>query len=240
MHDILTYASKDPVFRRWEHNHLTFSMLYAYNENFILPFSHDEVVHGKGSMLSKMPGDEWQKAANLRTLYAYMFAHPGKKLLFMGCELAMWQEWNNEDGLPWAYADEPPHRGVRRLVRDLNRVYAEDAALHQVDYEAHGFQWIDCNDNENSVISLVRRARDPQNAVVAVFNWTPVVRTGYRMGVPDAGIYREVVNTDADVYGGSNVGNAGQLHSEPIPSHGFPQSVAITLPPLAGLILKRI
>jgi 1,4-alpha-glucan branching enzyme len=240
MHDILTYASKNPVFRRWEHNHLTFSMLYAYNENFILPFSHDEVVHGKGSMISKMPGDAWQKAATLRTLYAYMFAHPGKKLLFMGCELAMWQEWNHDDGLPWAYADEPPHGGVRRLVRDLNGVYREDPALHQVDYEAQGFQWIDCNDNENSVISLIRRARDPQNAVVAVFNWTPVVRSGYRMGVPDAGIYREVVNTDADIYGGSNVGNAGQLQSEAIPAHGFPQSVSLTLPPLAGLILKRL
>jgi 1,4-alpha-glucan branching enzyme len=239
MHDILTYASKNPVFRRWEHNHLTFSMLYAYNENFILPFSHDEVVHGKGSLIGKMPGDEWQKAANLRTLFAYMYAHPGKKLLFMGNELALWQEWNNDEGLPWAFADEPPHAGMRRLVRDLNRLYGQDAALHQVDYEPHGFQWIDCNDNENSVISLIRRARDPNDSVVAVFNWTPVVRADYRMGVPEPGLYRELVNTDADSYGGSNVGNAGQLQSEPIATHGFAQSLSLTLPPLAGLILKR-
>ena len=240
MHDILKYASKDPVYRRWEHNHLTFSMLYAYNENFILPFSHDEVVHGKGSLVNKMPGDSWQKAANLRALYTYMYVHPGKKLLFMGNEIAMWQEWNNDGALPWAYADEPPHGGVRRLVRDLNRVYADDPSLYEVDYEPGGFQWIDCNDNENSVISLIRRARNRSHPTVAVFNWTPVVRYGYRMGVPEPGIYREVLNTDADVYGGSNVGNAGQLQTEPIPTHGFPQSVSFTLPPLAGLVLKRI
>ncbi len=181
MHDILTYMSKDPVHRRWEHNHLTFSMLYAYNENFILPFSHDEVVHGKGSMIEKMPGDSWQKAANLRALYAYMFVHPGKKLLFMGSEIAMWQEWNDADGLPWAWVDDAPHAGVRQLVRDLNALYRAQPALHQIDYEPAGFQWIDCNDHENSVMSLVRRGRAGE-AVLAVFNFTPVVRSGYRMG----------------------------------------------------------
>ena len=160
MHDILKYTSKDPVFRRWEHNHLTFSMLYAYNENFILPFSHDEVVHGKRSMIDKMPGDSWQKAANLRALYAFMFTHPGKKLLFMGSEFGQWREWNHDEGLPWSVVDEPPHAGVRRLVRDLNTFYRHEPALYQVDYEPAGFDWIDCTDNENSVVSFLRRSRD--------------------------------------------------------------------------------
>jgi 1,4-alpha-glucan branching enzyme len=237
MHDLLLYASKNPVHRRWEHNHLTFSMLYAYNENFILPLSHDEVVHGKRSLIDKMPGDSWQKAANVRVLFAYMYAHPGKKLLFMGNEIAMWQEWNHEDGLPWAYVDDPPHAGVRRLVRDLNRLYAEQPSLYEVDYDPSGFQWIDCNDNENSVISLVRRSRDG-TPIVGVFNFTPVVRHGYRIGVPDPGVYRELLNTDAEPYGGGNVGNAGQLQADPLPQHGFPSSLSLTLPPLAGLILK--
>jgi 1,4-alpha-glucan branching enzyme len=239
MHDILTYMRKDSVYRRWEHTHLTFSMLYAYNENFILPFSHDEVVHGKGSMIGKMSGDSWQQAANLRALYAYMFVHPGKKLLFMGGELAMWQEWNDADGLPWAWAEEPPHVGVRRLVRDLNGVYRRETALHEIDYEPAGFQWIDCNDHENSVISLARRGRSEGPPVLAVFNFTPVVRYGYRMGVPEAGRYQELVNTDSESYGGSNVGNAGWLESEDVPAHGHARSIVVTLPPLGGLILKR-
>jgi 1,4-alpha-glucan branching enzyme len=238
MHDILTYIGKDPVFRRWEHQHLTFSMLYAYNENFVLPFSHDEVVHGKGSMIGKMPGDDWQKAANLRALYAYMFVHPGKKLLFMGNELAAWREWDDGDGLPWAWADDPPHAGVRQLVRDLNRTYREQKALHQVDYQPTGFSWIDCDDAAHSIISLVRRAEDGDE-VLAIFNFTPVVREGYRMGVPRAGRYRELVNTDAEVYGGSNAGNAGALETEAIAAQGLPQSLVLTLPPLAGLILKH-
>ena len=239
MHDILTYVSKDPIHRRWEHRHLTFSMLYAFNENFVLPFSHDEVVHGKGSMIGKMSGDSWQKAANLRALYAYMFVHPGKKLLFMGSELAAWREWDDGDGLPWAWADDPPHAGVRSLVRDLNRLYREQQALHQVDFQPTGFSWIDCDDAAHSVISLIRRAEHATDEVLAIFNFTPVVRDGYRMGVPEPGRYRELVNTDAEIYGGGNVGNAGSLETEPIAAQGMAQSLVLTLPPLAGLILKR-
>jgi 1,4-alpha-glucan branching enzyme len=239
MHDILLYMSKNPIHRRWEHTHLTFSMLYAYNENFILPFSHDEVVHGKGSLIGKMPGDDWQKAANLRALYGYMYTHPGKKLLFMGNEIAQWREWNHDEGLPWDITSEPPHRGVQQLVRDLNALYHREAALHQVDYDPAGFEWIDCTDNENSVISFVRRAKDPEDHVVVVLNFTPVVREGYRMGVPAAGRYREIINTDAEVYGGSNIGNGGVLETVPTASHGHPQSIEITLPPLGALILKR-
>ncbi len=239
MHDILTYMSKDPVHRQWEHRHLTFSMLYAFNENFVLPFSHDEVVHGKGSMIGKMAGDSWQKAANLRALYAYMYVHPGKKLMFMGCELASWREWDDGDGLPWAWADDAPHAGVRALVRDLNRLYRERPALHQVDFQPTGFSWIDCDDAAHSVISLLRRSEHGRDEVLAVFNFTPIVREGYRMGVPEPGRYRELINTDAEVYGGSNVGNAGALDTEPIAAQGMAQSLVLTLPPLAGLILKR-
>ena len=239
MHDILTYMSKDPVHRQWEHRHLTFSMLYAFNENFVLPFSHDEVVHGKGSMIGKMAGDSWQKAANLRALYGYMFVHPGKKLLFMGNELAAWREWDDGDGLPWAWADDPPHVGVRTLVRDLNRVYRERPALYQVDFQPTGFSWIDCDDAAHSIISLIRRSEHATDEVLAVFNFTPIVREGYRMGVPQPGRYRELINTDAEVYGGSNVGNPGALDSEPVAAQGMAQSLVLTLPPLAGLILKR-
>jgi 1,4-alpha-glucan branching enzyme len=239
MHDILTYMSKDPVFRRWEHTHLTFSMLYAYNENFILPFSHDEVVHGKGSMIGKMPGDDWQRAANLRALYGYMYAHPGKKLLFMGNEIAQWREWNHDEGLPWDSVDHPPHAGVRQLVRDLNHLYQQEPALHQLDYDPTGFEWIDCTDNENSVISFIRRARHADDAVIVVLNFTPLVREAYRLGVPVPGRYREIINTDAAVYGGGNAGNGGVLQTTPAPSHGHAQSIALTLPPLSALILKR-
>jgi len=239
MHDVLTYMSKDPVFRRWDHNHLTFSMIYAYNENFILPFSHDEVVHGKGSLIGKMPGDDWQKAANLRALYGYMYTHPGKKLLFMGNEIAQWREWNHDEGLPWDIVDQPPHMGVKRLVHDLNELYRREPALHQIDFEPAGFEWIDSTDNENSVISFLRRAKDPEDYVVMVLNFTPVVREAYRIGVPGAGHYREILNTDADVYGGGNIGNGGGLDTLPEPSHGRAQSLVLTLPPLSALILKR-
>jgi 1,4-alpha-glucan branching enzyme len=205
----------------------------------VLPFSHDEVVHGKGSMIGKMPGDSWQKAANLRALYAYMFVHPGKKLLFMGSELAAWREWDADDSLPWAWADDSPHAGVRSLVRDLNRLYREQAALHQVDFQPTGFSWIDCDDAAHSVLSLIRRAENPADEVLAIFNFTPVVREGYRMGVPEPGRYRELLNTDAEVYGGSNVGNAGGLSTESVAAQGMAQSLVLRLPPLAGLILKR-
>jgi 1,4-alpha-glucan branching enzyme len=239
MHDILTYAAKDPIYRRWEHQHLTFSMLYAFNENFVLPFSHDEVVHGKGSMMQKMPGDAWQKAATLRLLYAFMGVHPGKKLLFMGAELGQWREWNHDDSLDWSILDHPLHRGLQRFVKDLNGLYREQAALHEVDFEAAGFEWIDCNDHESSTIALIRRAADPEDWLMAVLNWTPVVRTDYRVGVPEAGRYAELLNSDADVYGGGNVGNQGSLYSEPEPAHGHGQSLRLTVPPLGALILKR-
>jgi len=239
MHDILTYASKDPLFKRWEHQHLTFSMLYAWNENFVLPLSHDEVVHGKGSLLNKMPGDTWQKAATLRALYAFMYAHPGKKLLFMGGEIGQWREWNHEVSLDWHLVDEPLHAGLQRFVADVNHRYASEPALHEVDFDPSGFEWIDCNDHESSVVSFIRRGIDPNEWVVGVLNWTPVVREGYRVGVPEPGFYRELLNSDAAIYGGSNVGNAGGREAEAVPAHGHPYSLNLTLPPIAGLYLKR-
>jgi len=238
MHDILTYIAKDPVFRRWEHQHLTFSMLYAFNENFVLPFSHDEVVHGKGSMIQKVPGDDWQKAATLRVLYAFMGVHPGKKLMFMGCEFGQWREWNHDDSLDWSLLQQPRHAGLQRFVQDLNALYQREPALHQMDFEPGGFEWIDCNDHESSVISLIRRAADPDDWLVAVLNWTPIVRQGYRVGVSEPGYYAELLNSDADVYAGSNSGNQGGREAEAIPSHGRPYSLSLTLPPLSAVILK--
>jgi 1,4-alpha-glucan branching enzyme len=238
MHDILTYAGKDPLYRRWEHQHLTFSMLYAYNENFMLPFSHDEVVHGKRSMMDKIPGDIWQKAATLRTLYAFMFTHPGKKLLFMGCEFGAWREWNHDDSLEWDLLQKPVHAGLHRFVKDLNQLYRRDASLHQIDFDQQGFSWIDCNDFESSVISFIRHARDPHDFVVVVLNWTPVVRREYRVGVPSPGFYQEILNSDASVYGGGNIGNAGGATAEPIEAHGRAQSLSLTLPPLGALVFK--
>jgi 1,4-alpha-glucan branching enzyme len=238
MHDILTYVTKDPVFRRWEHSHLTFSMLYAFNENFILPFSHDEVVHGKGAMMDKAPGDAWQRAANLRALYAFMYAHPGKKLMFMGCEFGQWREWTHDESLDWHLLDFELHQGLQRFVADVNRLYAREPALHEVDFEPAGFEWIDCNDHESSVISFIRRAKDPRDWVVFVVNWTPVVRHDYRVGVPQTGFYEELLNSDASFYGGSNAGNQGGMPAEPIPSHGRPYSLNLTLPPLGGVMLK--
>ena len=238
MHDILEYARLDPVHRRWRHNQVTFSMLYAYHENFILPFSHDEVVHGKGSMIGKMPGDEWQRFANLRALYTFLFTHPGKKLMFMGAEFGQVREWNHDSSLEWHVLQYPVHSGVQRLVRDLNALYRGEPSLHQLDYDPAGFQWIDCNDNENSVFSFIRRARDHADFTVTVLNFTPVPRPEYRIGVPEPGRYRELVNSDSDLYGGSNVGNAGWVAAEPVAAHGHPQSLKLKLPPLAGLVLK--
>jgi 1,4-alpha-glucan branching enzyme len=237
MHDILTYVGKEPIHRRWEHHHLTFSMLYAFTENFVLPFSHDEVVHGKGSMLSKPPGDVWQKMATLRTLYTFLFTHPGKKLLFMGAELGEWNEWNHNDSLGWHLLDEPLHAGLGQFVRDVHRTYRAEPSLYEVDFEPAGFEWIDCTDSDSSVVAFLRRARDPVDFVVVVLNWTPVVRADYRVGVPVAGYYREALNSDAALYGGGNVGNAGGVSTEPVPAHGHPQSLSLTLPPLAALIL---
>jgi 1,4-alpha-glucan branching enzyme len=237
MNDILEYMRQDPIHRRWHHNKITFSMMYAFSENFVLPFSHDEVVHGKGSMFGKMPGDDWQKAANLRALYGYMYAHPGKKLMFMGCEFGQGREWNYDQSLDWHLLDSPLHGGLRRFVKDLNRVYAAEAALHELDSDPAGFHWIDCNDHENSVISFIRRASSGE-FVVAILNLTPVPRDGYRIGVPAAGAYEELVNSDSDVYGGSNLGNAGVVFTEPIAAHGNVDSLRLNLPPLGFLLLK--
>jgi 1,4-alpha-glucan branching enzyme len=239
MHDMLEYAKQDPVHRRWHHNEITFSMLYAFTENFILPFSHDEVVHGKRSLLDRMPGDVWQKHANLRNLYGYMYGHPGKKLLFMGDEFGQWSEWNHDRSLDWQLLQQPMHAGLKRFVQDLNWHYSAQPALYERDFTPDGFSWIDCNDNENSVISMVRFARDRHDCVVMVFNFTPVPRFGYRIGVPHAGHYAEILNSDSDIYGGSNVGNLGGVTSEPIRSHGFEQSVNLFVPPLGCLYLKR-
>ena len=238
MNDILEYVTKDAIYRRWEHRHLTFSLLYAFSENFILPFSHDEVVHGKRSMFGKIPGDDWQKAATLRALYGFMYAHPGKKLMFMGCELGQGREWNFDSSLDWHLLDEPLHAGIRQFVKDLNRTYMSERALHEVDFDAAGFQWIDCNDSENSVVSFLRRAKDGADFVVAIVNFTPVPRDGYRIGVPGAGPYLEIVNSDSEAYGGSNVGNGGVVFTEPIASHGHQQSLRLSLPPLGFLLLK--
>ncbi|MEI6670004.1 MAG: 1,4-alpha-glucan branching protein GlgB [Acidobacteriota bacterium] len=238
MHDMLGYMSRDPVHRKWAHNDITFSMLYAFTENFMLPFSHDEVVHGKRSMLAKMPGDDWQRFANLRALYGYQFGHPGKKLMFMGSEFGQTREWNHDFSLDWHLAQFAPHHGLQRLVADLNRVYREEPSLHQLDASPDGFSWIDCNDHDNSVVSFLRRARDPRDFTVFVMNFTPVPRLDYRVGVPAPGLYRELINTDAAVYGGSNAGNAGIAATEPVHTHGFPQTLTLTIPPLACVVLK--
>jgi 1,4-alpha-glucan branching enzyme len=238
MNDTLRYFSKDPVYRKYEHGSLTFSMIYAFTENFILPLSHDEVVHGKGSLLDKMPGDLWQKSANLRLLYAYMYGHPGKKLLFMGSEFAQWREWSHDESLDWHLLQWRDHQGILRLVCDLNAIYRSQPALHQVDFEWQGYEWLELHDWENSVIAFLRRARNPNDAVVVVCNFTPVVRHGYRIGVPSGGYYREVLNTDSEIYGGSNVGNEGGAWGVPSPHAGRPFHLSLSLPPLGVVYLK--
>jgi 1,4-alpha-glucan branching enzyme len=238
MNDTLSYFSHDPVHRKYEHNKITFSMLYAFTENFVLPFSHDEVVHGKNSLLHKMPGDLWQQFANLRLLYGYHYAHPGKKLLFMGQEFAQRNEWSEARSLDWHLLQWDSHRGVQNLIRDLNRLYASEPALYQVEFDWHGFEWIDANDADNSVLSLIRRGKNPEDLIVVLLNATPVVRGGYRLGVPHSGYYREILNTDAAIYGGSNLGNAGGQHASDQAAQGRPHSLVLTLPPLAALFLK--
>ena len=237
MNDILAYFHQDPIHRRWHHGKVTFSMMYAFSENFMLPFSHDEVVHGKGSMFGKIPGDDWQKAATLRALYGFMYAHPGKKLMFMGCEFGQGREWNYDRSLDWHLLEQPLHGGLRRFVADLNRVYGSERALFDEDFSGAGFRWIDCNDNENSVVSLIRQDREG-NFVVGLFNFTPVPRDGYRIGVPRGGGYQELINSDSEVYGGSNLGNGGVVFTEDIAAHGFEHSLRLTLPPLGFLLLK--
>ena len=238
MNDTLNYFSHDPVHRKYEHNKLTFSLLYAFTENFLLPFSHDEVVHGKSSLLHKMPGDLWQQFANLRLLYAYQYAHPGKKLLFMGQEIAQRPEWSEASSLDWHALQWDSHRGIQKLISDLNRLYAAEPALFEVDFDWHGFEWIDANDADNSVLSFIRRGKIPDDLIVAVFNATPVIRGGYRLGVPLPGFYREILNTDAAHYGGSNTGNKGGQEASDQPSQGRPYSLVLTLPPLAALFLR--
>ena len=240
MHDTLNYMSKDPLFRRYHHDRMTFGLLYAFTENFILPLSHDEVVHGKGSLLGKMPGDRWQKFANLRTYFAYMWTMPGKKLLFMGGEFGQEREWNHDVSLDWHLLEDRMHRGVQRLIRDLNRLYRELPALHQLDCEPQGFEWIDCNDIEQSVFTWRRRGRRPEDEVVVVANFTPVPRPDYRIGLPCAGLWSERLNTDAADYGGSGTGNAGQVRAEPSPWQGRPCSAALIVPPLAALVLTPV
>ncbi len=238
MHDTLRYMSKDSIHRRYHHDDLTFGLLYAFHENFVLPLSHDEVVHGKRSIFGRMPGDRWQRFANLRAYYAFMFAQPGKKLLFMGSEFAQESEWNAEGSLEWHLLADPMHQGVQQCLRDLNHLYRDLPALHQQDCDGHGFSWIDCNDRDNSVISWLRKGVDPDDFVVVVANFTPVVREGYRLGVPVGGWYRELLNTDSTFYGGSDLGLGGGVQAEPTPWHGHPFSLPLRLPPLAALYLQ--
>jgi 1,4-alpha-glucan branching enzyme len=239
MHDMLVYVSQDPIYRPWYHNDLTFSLLYAFTENFILPFSHDEVVYGKRAMLDKMPGDAWQKRATLRALYGYMFGHPGKKLMFMGGELGQWREWSHDESLDWHLLDDPAHAGIRQWVRDLNHRYRQEPALYQVDFDPAGFEWIDGSDSASSIVSFIRRSRDRRRFVVVALNFTPVPRHGYVIGVPEGGRYVELLNSDAAVYGGGNLGNGGVVNADPIAAHGRPFSLRLLLPPLACLMLKH-
>jgi len=238
MNDTLRYMSLDPLYRQYHHGELTFSMLYAFHENFILPLSHDEVVHGKRSLLEKMPGDDWQKFANLRLLFGYQFAHPGKKLLFMGSELGPRNEFWEGGMVEWPLEAAPAHQGFQRLLGDLNRLHTHERALHQIDFESTGFEWIDANDGASSVISFLRHGRDPEDTILVVCNFTPVVREEYRVGVPRAGYYREVLNTDSKYYGGSDTGNDGGVNAEPIPWNDRPYSIKLKLPPLAVSYFK--
>ncbi len=241
MHDILGYFREDPVHRKYHHDQLTFGLLYAWTENFILPLSHDEVVHGKGSLKAKMPGDDWQRFANLRLLYAFMWAYPGKKLLFMGGEFGQSSEWSHESSLEWHLLDQGPyHRGMSSLVRDLNRLYREERPLHQLDHDPAGFLWMDCRDRDQSVIAFVRFALEPGQLLLCACNFTPVPRREYRVGVPRAGRWAEVLNTDSAHYGGSNLGNSGEVRSEPVPWHGQPHSIRVTLPALAAVWLRFV
>jgi len=239
MNDTLVYMEKDPVYRKYEHGALTFSLIYAFTENFLLPLSHDEVVHGKGSLLDKMPGDIWQKFANLRLLYAYMWGHPGKKLLFMGDEIAQWREWKHDESLDWHLTQWGPHQGVQKLVSDLNALYRTEPALHEVDFEWTGFEWLELHDWENSVLAFLRRGKNKSEEIVVVCNFTPVVRQWYRVGVPSGGHYEEILNTDSHLYGGSNVGNSGGAWAREGAHAGRPFHLELTLPPLGVLFLKR-
>ncbi|MEA2694843.1 MAG: 1,4-alpha-glucan branching enzyme, partial [Acidobacteriota bacterium] len=235
----LLFMSKEPVHRRYHHHNLTFGLLYAFSENFVLPLSHDEVVHGKGSLFGKMPGDEQQKLASLRLLYAYMFAQPGKKLLFMGAEIGQSREWNHDGSLDWHLLEDPGHAGLQSWLADLNRLYSADPALHELDCAPEGFEWIDCSDAEKSILALLRKGKDGTRPLLVVLNFTPVARQNYRIGAPQGGYWREVLNSDAAVYGGSGQGNFGGVEAAPLPLHGRTHSLTLTLPPLGALFLQR-
>jgi 1,4-alpha-glucan branching enzyme len=238
MHDTLSYMARDPIHRPYYHNLLTFRMIYAFTENFLLPLSHDEVVHGKGSLLGKMPGDDWQKFANLRLLYGYMNTQPGKKLLFMGGEFGQWREWDHDTSLDWHLCQYAPHAGLQRWLEDLNQLYRGEPALHELDTQPAGFEWIDCNDALLSVVSCLRRGRSTNDVILVVCNFTPVPRLNYRVGAPHGGFWREVLNSDAPDYGGSGYGNMGGVEATPVPYHGRPFSVNLTLPPLSAVFFK--
>jgi len=238
MHDTLDYFSNDPVFRKYHHNQLTFSLWYAFSENFVLPLSHDEVVHGKGALSGKMPGDEWQRFANLRLLFGYMYGHPGKKLLFMGDEFGQWKEWNHEESLEWHVLEYPSHHGLQRWVKDLNHFYRAEPALYELDFNNQGFAWIDSSDWEGSVISYTRRGKSTDDIILVVCNLTPVPRQNYRVGVPRGGFWKEVLNSDAQIYWGSGHGNFGGIEAAPVPAHGHYHSLSLTLPPLSVVFFK--
>jgi len=239
MHDTLEYFSKDPLYRKNHHNTLTFSMMYAFTENFVLPLSHDEVVHGKGALIGKMPGDEWQRFANLRLLYGYMYGHPGKKLLFMGGEFGQCREWVCEESLEWHVLDFSFHRGMLKWMQDLNHLYRNEPALHEIDFSHEGFEWIDFFDWEQSIVSFVRKDHTMSPKILVVCNFTPVPRYNYRVGVPYAGYWKEILNSDATVYEGSGLGNFGGVNAEEIPAHWRPHSILLTLPPLSALFFKH-
>jgi 1,4-alpha-glucan branching enzyme len=239
MHDTLEYMSQDSIYRRYHHNKLTFRMIYAFHENFVLPLSHDEVVYGKRSLIGKMPGDDWQKFANLRALFGYMYAQPGKKLLFMGGEFGQWREWVHDGSLDWDLLGYPLHAGLQRWVEDLNRLYRSEAALYEMDCDPAGFEWIDCDDADSSTVTLIRKGKSNSTIILVVCNFTPVPRYSYRLGSPRSGFWQEILNGDAGEYGGSNMGNLGGVETVPVPLHGRPHSLTITLPPLSVSFFKH-
>lgn len=239
MHDTLYYMTRDPIYRKYHQDTLTFSMLYTFSENFLLSLSHDEVVHGKGSLAAKMPGDDWQKFANLRLLLGYMYAHPGKKLMFMGGEFAQWKEWYHEESLDWSLAQYDRHQNIQLWVKDLNRLYKSEPALYELDFESGGFEWIDCKDYEKSVVSFLRKGKSWEDTIFVVCNFTPTPRYNYRIGIPSKGFWRELLNSDAEGYGGSGHGNFGGVEAESIPMHWREYSLCLTLPPLAIVIFKK-
>ncbi len=238
MNDTVRYFRHEPIHRKYHHDELTFSLIYAFHENFVLPLSHDEVVHGKGSLLDQMPGDLWQKFANLRLLYSYMWTHPGKKLLFMGSDFGQWNEWNFDVSLQWDLLQWSSHQGLQKCVADLNRLLRREKALHEVDFDYHGFEWIDCHNHEDSTLSYVRRGKDPADYLIVCNNFPPVVRLSHRLGVPEAVWFQEIYNRDSTFYGGSDVGNGPGVRAEMQESHGRPASIVITLPPLATVVFK--